>query len=185
MSVERMRDFISQMIKPLRNRVYTMITRAVIEAVKDGGNMQLVKLKLLAGETRDDVERFQNFGFSSNPPDGSEAVAVAVGGNRDHLIVIVVDDRQTRFKNIEKGEAVMFTDDGSFIHLKKGGIAKISAATKVEIGAGFLEKTVNGETFKTFFNAHTHNGNLSIPTGPPILPMTDIPHLSLRVKAAK
>jgi len=91
---EQISDAVQRMIMPLRNRVYTMITRAVIETVKDSETMQLVKVNLLAGETRSDVERMQNFGFSSVPLEGTECVAVAIGGNRDHLIVIASDDRR-------------------------------------------------------------------------------------------
>lgn len=190
MSVERMRNFVSQMIAPLRNRVYTMITRAIIESVKDTDGMQIVKLNLLAGETRADVERFQNFGFSSNPPADAECVAVAVGGNRDHLIVIVADDRKTRVKNLANGESVVYTDDGTIIHLKKGGIVQVIAATKVdidapltEIGTGTLEKILNGEAFQTLFNAHVHPVvGIGVPTGTPVIPSTSA-QLSSQLKA--
>lgn len=190
MSVERMRNFVSQMIAPLRNRVYTMITRAIIEVVKDTDGMQVVKLNLLAGETRSDVERFQNFGFSSNPPVGAECVALAVGGNRDHLIVIVADDRKTRVKNLAKGESVVYTDDGTIIHLKKGGIVQILAATKIDIdvplvnlSTGTLEKILNGEAFQTLYNAHAHPVvGVGVPTGTPVIPSTSA-QLSSKVKA--
>lgn len=190
--VELIRSVVSNMIKPLRNRVYMMITRAVIETVKDGKGMQLVKLKLLAGETRDDIERFQNFGFSSNPPVGSEALSLAVGGNREHLIVVAVEDRRVRVKNLKNGESIVYTDDGTIIHLKKAGEVEILAATKIDVkvpeinlGAGTLEKIINGEAFKTLYNAQTHNGNLGIPTGVTIVPLVDATHLSTQVKASR
>lgn len=131
--ITQLRSVITQMIMPLRNRVYTMITRAVIETVKDSGNMQLVKLTLLAGETRDDIERFQNFGFSSNPPDGSECVAVAIGGNRDHLIVIVADDRNTRIKDLLKGESVQYNDKGDKWHIKNDGTLEGTLSKNLEV----------------------------------------------------
>ena len=54
----------------------------------------------------------------------------------------------------------------------------------VEIGDGALEKILNGETFQTFFNQHTHIGNLGYPTSVPNSP--SIPaHLSNKVKAGK
>lgn len=112
---------IATMIAPLRNRIYTMITRAVIETVNDTGEMQLVKVNLLAGETRSDVERFQNFGFTSVPPNGAECVAIAVGGNRDHLIVIAADDRASRIVGLLKGESVQYNANGDKIHLKADG----------------------------------------------------------------
>lgn len=143
MAMQAMKNMVNQMLAPLRNRVYGIVTRAVIEAAKDTNNMQLVKLALLAGENRDDVERFQNFGFSSVPPDGSEALALAVGGNRDHLIVVAADDRRVRVKGLAKGEAVIFTDDGTKIHLKKGGLVDVVAATKVLVTCPEVEMSGN------------------------------------------
>lgn len=182
---------IKAIITPLRNRLYTMITRAVLETVNDAGKMQLLKLGLFAGEERSDVERFQNYGFTSHPLDGAEAITVSVGGNRDHLIAIVVDDRRFRFKAMEKGEVAMFTDEGDVIHMKRGGVIQIIASSKVdvdadlvELGNGTLEKILNGETFQTRFNQHQQLGNLGVPTGVPIV-QSPVGDLSTVVKGAK
>ncbi len=43
----------------------------------------------------------------------------------------------------------------------------------VELGASAQEKVVLGDSFMTFFNTHTHTGNLGSPTSPPIEPMSD------------
>ena len=128
-----MRDMVENLIKPLRNRVYTMITRAIIESVKDGDGMQLVKVSLLAGENRDDAERFQNFGFSSVPPDGSECVAVSIGGNRDHLIIIVADDRNSRITGLAKGESVFYNSKGDKLVLKASGNLEGTLSANFEI----------------------------------------------------
>jgi len=112
-TMEMVKNTIRQMMTPLRNRVYGIITRAVIESVKDSEGMQVMKLNMLAGESRTDVERFQNFGFTSNPPDNAEAVVVAVGGNRDHLIVVSVSHRQSRLKGLPKGGSAIHSSDGT------------------------------------------------------------------------
>ncbi len=110
---EQMASMVERGLRPLRNRVYTMITRAVVETVNDSEKMQLLKLNLFKGESRSDVERFQNFGHTSNPPEGAEAIAVSVGGNRDHLIAIAVDHRQTRVKDLPKGGSAQYSSDGT------------------------------------------------------------------------
>lgn len=212
---------ISDMIKPLRNRVYSMITRAVLETVNDASDMQLVKISLLADETRDSIERFQNYGFTSVPPPNSEAIALSVGGNRDHMVVIAVDNRIFRLKGLLNGEVAMYTDEGDFIKIKKGGIIEVKSSTKVivnsllvdivadvdikataptvtitstvktivdsplvELGDGTLEKIINGETFQTLFNTHTHPDPISGSSGPPTQLMGVI-HLSNTVKGSK
>jgi phage gp45-like len=54
----------------------------------------------------------------------------------------------------------------------------------VELGEGGVEKILNGETFQTFFNSHTHLGNIGFPTSAPIAP-SNPSHLSNVVKAKK
>jgi len=154
---------ISNMMRPLRNRVYMMISRAVIEVAKDSQGMQTLKMSVLADEERDDVERFQNYGFTSVPKEGAEAVVVCPQGNREHMIAIVVDDRRFRFKAMAEGEVAMYTDEGDYIHFKRGGNIDIKAAAKVkvessavELGETAVEAVIKGDTFQTLFNAHTH-----------------------------
>ncbi len=122
MSVQALKNMVSSMIKPIRNRLYTMIIRGVIESVKDDGGMQVVKATLLAGQTRDDIERFQNSGFTSNPLPNSECLVIAVGGNQDHLIVIADNDRTNRPKNLIPGESAQYNAfNGNKAHLKNNG----------------------------------------------------------------
>lgn len=121
------------MVRPLRNRVYTMITRAVIESADDTDGMQVLKINLLAGETRDKVERFQNFGFTSNPPTKSEGVALAVGGNRDHLIVVVAGDRVSRIKDLKSGESAFHNEKGDHLTFKNTGDLKGEISNNVEL----------------------------------------------------
>jgi len=130
---DQIAEVVSQMLKPLRNRVYLMITKAVIETVNDSGGMQVVKLSSLAGEERDEIERFQNFGFSSHPPPNAEAIAVSVLGNRDNLVVIVADDRATRPKDLEEGESVFYNAFGDKLILNKEGTLKGTLSKNMEI----------------------------------------------------
>ena len=168
--IEELKRAISDMIRPLRNRVYTMITRAVIETVNDTDGMQLVKLNLLAGEARDGVERFQNFGFSSHPPDSAECVAVAIGGNTDHLIIIVADDRASRITGLLKGESVQFNDKGEFWKIKSDGTIegkvkklKIENASNefMDLLIKFMNEVEIGET-NTIFGPLRKNNSAAI-----------------------
>lgn len=133
MDARRLQQMFSDLIRPLQQRVLMSISRAVIKTVTDTAGVQLVKVELLQGEFRENIERFQEFGFSSNPPADSEAVAVFVGGNREHGIIIGCDNRATRFKSLASGEMAIYTDDGTHIHLKKGGEVLVKAATKLTV----------------------------------------------------
>jgi phage baseplate assembly protein V len=127
----------------MKTQIRLMVGRAVLTAIKDGGGIQVAQLKGLADEAFDGVPRVQEFGFSSNPPDGTDAIMVAVGGSRESLVVIATDHKSFRIKNLASGESVVYTDDGTKIHLKKAGQIEIVTATKVTITAPDVEMSGN------------------------------------------
>lgn len=135
LSLNEIQALISRQLRPVLNRVMTVVSRGVIESADDGQGIQLVKAEFLADEVRDRIERVQQFGFTSNPPAGSEAVAVFVGGNREHGFIIATDKRAVRIKNLQPGEMAIYTDDGTKIHLKKNGQVEVKTSTKVTIDA--------------------------------------------------
>lgn len=181
---------VDSMIAPLRRRVSMMIGRAVISAaVNDKTKLQSLQCDLLADETLQDLERFQQYGFTGVPMEGAESVVLFASG-RDHGVVICVDDRRYRLNNLEAGEVAIYTDEGDKIHIKRGGSLEIHAATevkvnspKIELGESGLEALIKGETFQSFFNSHSHVGNLGIPTSPPQQPSTP-DHLTTVTKGA-
>lgn len=134
---------LERLMRPLTQRVQLMISRAVVQLVNDGTRLQGLQVALLADELRGDVERFQNYGFTAHPHPGAEAVAASVAGNRDHLLVLAVDDRRYRLVGLEQGEVAIYTDEGDKIVLKRGGTVQVTAATKVELVAPLVQCTGN------------------------------------------
>jgi len=110
---------VNQMLQPLRDRVMLMVARGVLKLVNDAGGLQTAQIGLLEDELRDKVERVQDYGLTSNPLPGAEPVVLFVGGNRDHGLIIKVDDRRYRLKGLKSGEVALYTDEGDFIHLKR------------------------------------------------------------------
>jgi len=51
--------------------------------------------------------------------------------------------------------------------------------SNIDLGVGAVEAVIKGNTFATLYNAHTHIGDLAVPTGPPLVPMD--PSLSTHV----
>lgn len=113
-------SYVTRMMQPLQRRVMLMVGRAVLRAVNDDAKLQALKIELLADEVKDGTERFQEYGFTSHPHDGAEAVTVFMGGNRDHGLVIAVDDRRYRLKSLKQGEVALYTDEGQRLHLRRG-----------------------------------------------------------------
>lgn len=171
------------LMKPTLRRVRLMVGRAIVNLVNDATKMQSVQVSLLADEVRPDVERFQNYGFTSHPHPGAEAVALSVAGNRDHVVVVAVDDRRYRLAALQQGEVAIYTDEGDQIVIQRGGTILVKASTKVRIESPMLECTgeikdrcdSDGKTMEQMrntYNAHMHPENDSGgPTGAPTVGM--------------
>lgn len=155
-----------------------VVGRCILTAIKDGGKIQTNQITIMKGETQDDVERFQEYGFTSVPLPGCEAIAVFVGGNRESASVIATDDRRHRLKGLSPGDVALYTSGGSFIKLAATGLITVETTGNVEVKAGTIklgngatEAAVLGDLFKATFDAHTHVGNLGYTTSPPSTPM--------------
>lgn len=134
---------LQRVMRPLAQRVQLMVARAVVQLVNDASTMQGLQVSLLADELRSDVERFQNYGFTSHPKPGAEAVVVCVAGSRDHPIVVAIDDRRYRLVGLAQGEVAIYTDEGDHIVIKRGGTVEILAATKVDVRTPLVECSGN------------------------------------------
>lgn len=153
-------DTLERWIAPLKRRVLLMIGKATLSAIKDTTGIQVVQVNLGHGEVIDDVERVQNFGFTSHPKPGAQAVVVFVGGNRDHPIVLAADDTRYRVK-INPGDSAMYNSQGMQVRCK-GGV--------IELGDGGVLLATDG-----------------VITGKSICPFTGLPHqdFSTKVRAKK
>lgn len=103
-------------------RVRGMVSRAVLSLVNDSLKLQGVQITLLADQVADDAEHFQHYGFTSSPFPGAEGIALAVGGNTGHTVVINIDDRRYRLKTLAPGEVALYDDLGHVVRLTRAGI---------------------------------------------------------------
>lgn len=184
-------DSFVRLLNPLKQRIMLMIARSIVGLVKDGESLQNIQITVLAGEIQTDVERFQNYGFTSHPLPGAEALVVYPGGDRDNGAAISVDDPRYRPTDVPAGGSAQYDATKRKAEFDGQGNWTVNPVLKswlkspnVELGSGSIrEKILNGETFQTTYNAHTHSvfGVQSTTPVPLSLP-TD---LSLAVKAAK
>lgn len=162
-----------KVMEPIKRKAQLMVSRAVVNLVKEAAQMQGVQVTLLADEVADDVENFQAYGFTSSPLAGAEAIVVSVGGNRDHPVAIVIADRRTRFKGpsgtgMVPGEVAAYMEKGQRVHLKTdGSIAVVPVLTglvdlgddaPVEFVALATKVLTELTAIKTAFDAHVHSG---------------------------
>lgn len=164
--------------RPFARRIRLMTARAVVRLIDDAMAMQLLQVDLLAGETRDQVERWQQYGFTAHPHPGAEAIALSVGGQRAHTVVIAVDDRRYRLTGLAEGEVAIYDDLGNLVHLMRDRL-KVTAAQHLELTAPTCdinaEVTINGNVTVSgdvvasgiSLTQHTHPGDSGGTTGLP------------------
>ena len=120
MSRELLRQF-AAMLAPVKRRLALAAGRAIINLVNDAGDIQLVQVDRQDDEVADDMERFAEYGFVSNPPPGAEAIVVSLGGVRSHGVAIACGHRLYRLKALARGEVALHDDLGSVVHLTRDG----------------------------------------------------------------
>ncbi|MGT2507916.1 phage baseplate assembly protein V [Cupriavidus basilensis] len=128
-----MLEAIESMLAPIKTRTSLMIGRCVLMAVADAGKLQRAQVRILADDDHDDVERMQQYGYTSVPLPGAEGVVVAVGGNSDHGILIAVEDRRYRLVGLVGGEVAVYDDQGQKVHLTRTGIVIDGAGKDVTV----------------------------------------------------
>lgn len=177
---------LGKMMAPIARRIGNMLARGSVAAVNAAGKMQSLQLRLLADETKDSVEHFEPYGFTSNPKPGAEVLAAFLDGDRSHGIVVVVADRRYRLAGLASGEMAIHDDLGQKVHLTRDGIVidgaglpmviqnaptvTVKAAIKVRVESPLLEVTgeikdrcdssgVSMYSMRTTYNGHTHHEN--------------------------
>lgn len=163
-------EILLKLLRPLKVLISNMVSRGVVSRVDDAKKMQLVQVGLLADETRDDVERVQNYGFTSVPLEGAETVVLFVGGRRDHGLAVAVDDRRYRLTGLADGEVAVYDQTGSKIVLKANGDVEIVPSS------GFVIVTGDVQADGVSLKAHTHaagtltnsGGSVTGTTGGPV-----------------
>lgn len=136
---------LAAMLERLSNRLRGMFARGVVNLVSDGLKMQGQQIQLLDGETVDNVERPQQYGFTSVPHGGAECFVAFVGGGREHGIILSVDDRRYRLKSLQGGEVALYTDEGDKIVLKRQNTIEVT--TKKYVVKAEESVTVETKTY--------------------------------------
>lgn len=157
-------------LRPIVNRIAMLAARAVVRLVDDAPARQRLQVEILKGELRDGVERAQDYGFTSHPHVGSDAILIALGGAREQAVVLAVDDRRYRL-HLQPGEVAIYDDLGNAVKLLRSkvhivGVQEVhAAAPTVRIVAGDViiegDVAITGTVScngKRIDDTHTHGG---------------------------
>lgn len=159
---------IHRLLNPIKRKIFLLIGRAILIAVKADTKMMKIQCTGLKNEVGTDIERPQPYGLETYPVKGTEAIVLYPNGNRDQGLAIIVHDEENRPKELSEGDVVLYDKNGSKITLT-GGLIKIEAE-----GGGTLEFSVMGETLDTWLGTHTHLDAEARPTDAPTEATTGI-----------
>lgn len=155
----------STVTERLFRRILSATGLARILTSRDDGPTQILQLDFGVQEIQDGRYRVAEYGFSSNPLPGADALAIFPGGDRSAGIVIATGDRRYRLKGLKPGEVALYDDMGHAVKLSRGGITidggghnlAITNAPKLTV-AGDIEATGDIKAGTVSLKNHVHRG---------------------------
>jgi len=154
------------MIATIVNKLKSVFGKGLVDSVNDAGAIQTIKISGLENEVLDGIDRIQNYGMISNPPKGSEVVAVFMGGSREDGIAVAVDCGEYRITGLQTGEVCVYSKHGNTILFNTAGQLVLNSGA---------ESAVKGDTMKgdaatpASYDGHKHGtafGPSTVPTAP-------------------
>lgn len=109
--------------------------RGTLQGLQLSRPVQLLRATGLAGEPLPDVELMQHYGLTSAPPDGTQLIAVPLGGRTSATVVIASEHGSYRLRLGARGEVALYNQWGDRVHLQADGTVRIQARTQVVIDA--------------------------------------------------
>lgn len=106
----------SSWFRQIERSVMNMISRGKLSKTSEDPKVQRCEVAVMGGETLPNVERVQQYGFSSFAPPGSQALLAFITGSREFPVIISADDPENRFK-VKMGESAIYTKFGTHWHL--------------------------------------------------------------------
>lgn len=167
MTTKGINNFADKKIHGIKTSLMNLVSRFVLNKADDGKKMQEVKGELFSDEVKEELEHFQSYGFTSVPPANSEGIALSVNSNRDHVVVICLDSREYRVKNLAEGDVAVYNKSGSIIKLKASGEIEIIGAGEVKVKSptvlkldapdiDLVQQNTTMNDFISTYNTHTH-----------------------------
>lgn len=148
---------LASLLKPLRDRLVSLVARAVVRSVQQGG-LEL-QLETAPGIGSGRAQLIGHFGLASVALPGSEAVRVYSLAAPDHALVVALDDRRYRPADLATGDVTLYNPSGDRVHLKASRelVATINGATvtvkgseiKLQVGSSSITLTSSAIQIKS------------------------------------
>lgn len=111
----------STAIERIYRRLLGVVGRGKVQTGNDTGAVQVLQLILSGQETRDKCYRLAEYGFTSMPQAGADAVMLFIGGDRSNGVVVATGDQRYRI-TMSAGECAIHDDQQQKVHIQRGGI---------------------------------------------------------------
>jgi len=99
-----------------------------------------IQVTILDGETLNNIDRVEMYGFSYRPKPGCRPYLSFPAGDRSHGFALIIGDKRYQM-DLQEGEVALHDDEGNHVHLKRGGIIEVKASTKVIADTPLFETT--------------------------------------------
>lgn len=109
------------MVEGVFRRIQMLFGRGRVTVVDDTGTVQIMQVQMNAIETPDNRYRIAEFGFTSNPPIGSDVVALHMAGDRSSGAVVATNHQQSRPTGLAAGESMLYSQDGKQVYMTASG----------------------------------------------------------------
>lgn len=124
-------------------RILNLVGRGRVTLTDDSGVVQVAQVTLGEDERRDDVPRLAEYGFTSVPPVGSDAVMVFIAGERSNGVVIATGNQTYRLRGLASGDVALYDNRGQTVTLTADGIKVTAPAVVIEAEAIQLTGSTN------------------------------------------
>lgn len=115
-------DTLGKLLEPMRRQIGGMVSRVVVRAVDNAPGRQELQVEGFDGELHPKVEHFQPFGVRGFPPTDVDGIGLAVGGYRNHLVVLAVAPKVAGLPQIVAGDVIYHgTNPDCWTHVTADG----------------------------------------------------------------
>ncbi|QNX61937.1 phage baseplate assembly protein domain-containing protein [Acinetobacter seifertii] len=150
---------INKALKQIRQPLFALVAR---------GGSKVLQLKGFADETLQEIELFQQVGFSSHVPDGARVVVIPLHGKTSRSIVVATTGG-TVVVNVDEGETCVYDQFGHSLLLKEDGTHITNGDLFIDEGnlhvpnGDVVDQKGSMQQMRDIYNKHKH-GNTPTPT---------------------
>ncbi len=145
--------------RKLKAKLRSLVRVGTLSTVKSDSGRQELQVGTLPEDVRDDVQYFEQYGFTSAPLPQAECIVLNVGGDTGHAVALAAGDRTVRPTDLSGSEVAMY-------HLNECSIRIQDDATVVLTTPQLASITINPDGSIDIAAAAGQTVNLSGTAGP-------------------